>query len=107
MDINDDLLIAGALLHDVSKMVEQSPAEGKPGVDSRIGEELMHGSYGAHLALNAGLPLDIINIISVHSPKIKKIPHNVEGIFICYADLAAFDAVFLGKDRELYLEKIG
>ena len=105
--INYDLLIAGGILHDVCKVVEHAPEEGKIGKESEIGENLMHGNYGVHLALNSGLPLDVINIISVHSPQVAKAPKNIEGIFICFADLATADMFFLGTDRTLYVERIG
>ncbi len=57
--IDTDLLLAGALLHDVSKVVEYAPEKGKPGKQSEIGKNLLHGAYAVHLALNAGLPLSV------------------------------------------------
>lgn len=103
--VDTDLLLAGALLHDVSKAVEDAPEEGKPGKQSEIGENLLHGAYGVHLALNAGLSLKVAHLISSHTPRVSQLPNVVEGIFICYADFAAADTVLLRKGMPLLLKR--
>ncbi|MFC1961604.1 HDIG domain-containing metalloprotein [Chloroflexota bacterium] len=104
--IDYDLLIAAAILHDVSSVVERAPAEGTVGKDSEIGEKLAHSSYGVYMALKAGLPLDVVNIISVHSPKIAKVPFNNEGVFIFHADMATADMFALSTNRKMHLEEV-
>jgi len=103
--VDTDLLLAGALLHDVSKVVEDAPEKGKPGKQSPIGASLLHGAYGVHLALNAGLPLRVAHLISSHTPRVSQLPELIEGIFICYADYAATDAVLLRKGMPLMLKR--
>ncbi len=105
--VNTDLLLAGAMLHDVCKVVECAPEEGKPGKRSAIGENLVHGAYGVHLALNAGLPLRVVHLIGSHTPQVSQLPKVVEGIFICYADYAAADIFHLGKGMPLLLDTTG
>jgi len=101
--VDIDLLTAGAILHDVSKMVEFAPEEGKLGKVSATGENLVHATYGVHLALNAGLPLGVINLIGTHSPQVSKLPKGVEGIVLCYADYAAADIFNLRRGKPLLL----
>ncbi|MFC1993203.1 HDIG domain-containing metalloprotein [Chloroflexota bacterium] len=104
--VNTDLLLASALLHDVSKALEYAPQEGTLGKKSAIGENLIHGAYGVHLALNAGLPLEVAHIIGVHTPQVSQIPKTIEGILICYADSAAADIFFARSGMTLTLDLI-
>ncbi|MCJ7791110.1 MAG: HDIG domain-containing protein [Dehalococcoidia bacterium] len=104
--VDTDLLLAGAVLHDVCKVVEHSPEKGKPGKQSAIGENLVHGAYGVHLALNVGLPLSVAHLIGTHTPQVSQVPKVIEGIFICYADYAAADIFLLDKGMPLILNAI-
>ena len=106
ISVNTDLLLAGAILHDVCKVLECAPQKGKPGKRSAIGENLVHGVYGVYLALNAGLPLSVAHLIGTHTHQVSQVPKVIEGIFICYADHAAADMVFLGKDMPIALGTI-
>jgi putative nucleotidyltransferase with HDIG domain len=99
--VNDDLVLAGALLHDVCKVVENAP-EFK---HSTIGKNLVHGMYGVHLALNAGLPIEIAHIISSHTPQVSQVPNIVEGILLSYADMAAVDPILLRKGAPLFYKR--
>ncbi|MFC1966455.1 HDIG domain-containing metalloprotein [Chloroflexota bacterium] len=103
--VDTDLLLAGALLHDVCKVVEDAPQEGsKLGKKSAIGENLQHGMYGVHLALDAKMPLEVVHIISSHTPRVTQIPKSIEGVYVCYADYAAADSLHLVKGTPLMLK---
>ncbi len=104
--IDTDILLAAAALHDVCKLAEIAPEKGKPGKKSLIGESLVHGAYGAHLALDAGIPLEVVHIISCHTPQVSKVPNSLEGVLICYADYAAADIFQLRNKRPLLLGKV-
>lgn len=106
ISVNTDLLLAGAVLHDVSKVLEYAPQEGKPGKKSAIGENLVHGAYGVHLALNAGLPLEVAHLIGTHTPQVSQVPKVIEGILLCYADSAAADIFFARSGMTLTLDLI-
>jgi len=106
MSINIDLLIAGAALHDVSKLLEHAPQKGTLGKHSVIDENLVHGTYGVHLALNLRLPLGVINIMGTHTPQVGKKPKSIEGLFICYADYASADPHFLANGLPLIINTI-
>ena len=62
-----DVLIAGALLHDVGKLLEYARnAEGRF-VMSDYGLKLRHPVSGAMLAQKHGLPEHVLHIIAVHA----------------------------------------
>lgn len=90
--INRDILLAGAILHDVGKLLEISFQEGKF-VKSRSGELLRHPFSGAALAARFDLPLEVIHIIAGHSKEGDSWKRNIEGIIIHYADFVNFDVL--------------
>ena len=99
--VNNDLVLAGALLHDVCKVVENAPGD----KHSTIGKNLAHGVYGVHLAINAGLPIEIAHIIGSHTPQVTQVPNIVEGILVSYADMAAVDPILLKKGAPLFYKR--
>lgn len=90
--INRDILLAGALLHDVGKLLEISFQEGKF-VKTRSGELLRHPFSGAALAARFDLPLEIIHIIAGHSKEGDSWKRTIEGIIINHADFVNFDVL--------------
>jgi len=88
--LNMDVLIVAAVLHDVSKLLEYERRGGKE-VLSRLGELYLHGFYGAHMALEAGLPEEIVHLISTHPPSIPFQFKMAEGLIIHYCDLIDAD----------------
>lgn len=90
---NMDHLIAGALLMDVSKLVEIQPDRDGSAVASEIGRLLPHAFYAAHRALEVGVPLPIVHIMTAHSPNGGKSPVTPEALLLHWidqADIAAF-----------------
>jgi putative nucleotidyltransferase with HDIG domain len=65
--LNYDYLIAGAILHDVGKIVEYRPNPGGGFVKSPVGRLLRHPFSGAGLAVKHGLPWEISHIIATHA----------------------------------------
>lgn len=88
--VNMDYLIVGAVLHDVSKLLEYERREGRE-VLSRKGELYQHGFYGAHMAIEAGLPEEIVHIILAHPPSIFARPKMTEDLILHYCDLVDAD----------------
>lgn len=86
--VDRDVLIAGALLMDVSKLVETEPGpEGRP-VPTAIGRALPHAVYGAHVALGFGVPLAVVHIMTAHSPNGGKSPASLEAHLLDWVDQA-------------------
>lgn len=92
MPLNRDYLIAGALLHDVGKLMEYEIKDGKY-VQTKIGKTLRHPFIGAALAYLNGLPPEVAHIIAFHSHEgdhVKRIP---EAIIVNKADFVNFDTI--------------
>ncbi len=90
--VNLDTMLAGALLHDVDKLVIYERKDGKVGY-SPLGKKIPHGSYGGHVALEEGLPMEIVSLIITHAGVCTWDPVSVEGVFLYHADFAKIDAV--------------
>ncbi len=99
--INDDVLLAAAFLHDVSKLVEYEPdADGRVR-KSELGRRYQHGFYGAYLAQRAGMPAAVVQIILNHTGASREIPDTPEALCIYYADLCAADLARLAAGAPL------
>ena len=87
--IKKDIVIAGALLHDVGKFMEFVPDNGS--VRYADNAKLMrHPLSGAILAAQHGLPDEIVHIIAVHSFEGKESYESLESIIVKMADDVAF-----------------
>jgi len=88
--INKDYLLAGALLHDVGKLLEYKKEKDKI-VKSEEGELLRHPISGAALAFSLGLPREVNHIIAAHSKEGDGARRSVEAIIVNHADFLNFD----------------
>ena len=88
-DINLDYLIAGALLHDVGKIVEYEKKDGKV-VKSEYGEVFRHPVSGSKLAWQVGLPDEVVHIIYAHSHEGDKTKRSLEAIIVNHCDFIDF-----------------
>lgn len=81
--VNLDFVIAGALLHDVGKLFLK---EGKRTL-------LRHPWKSAWLALEAGLPEELVHIIAVHSTEGEVVRRTLEAICVYHADWTQWEAL--------------
>ncbi|MEA2055366.1 MAG: HDIG domain-containing protein [Candidatus Thermoplasmatota archaeon] len=88
-DINQDYLIAGALLHDVGKLLEYAIVDGKV-VKGEYGKKFRHPVSGALLAKELGLPDDIVLIIYAHSHEGDKCERTPESFIVHHCDFIDF-----------------
>lgn len=103
--VNFDRLIAGALLHDIGKILEIEP-DGKGGFKkSRNGKLLRHPMSGIIIASEAGIPDEILNIIACHAKEGEGAPKVIETIFIHQADFATFDPLVMFEKGTLIGEE--
>ncbi|MBX3087714.1 MAG: HD domain-containing protein [Cryobacterium sp.] len=77
-EIDLDVLIAGALLMDVSKLVEYKPADSAKYARTAVGALLPHGTISASLLLGKRVPMEVVHIVLAHSPNGGKEPQTVE-----------------------------
>ncbi len=96
--LNNDLLVAGALLHDVGKLVEyEKNAKGET-VKSTMGKNLRHPFSGTVIALRNGCPDAVGHIIANHAHEGDGTLRSPEGVMVNKADFMNFESVksFLG-----------
>lgn len=90
--VSMDTLVAGALVHDVSKLYDydHETAEHTP-----IGELLVHPHYGLHVAAAAGLPVPVLHVLIAHSLNTGVEPATLEAEIVRRADEVAAAAIRL------------
>ncbi len=91
-DLDMDILISGAILHDVGKVLEYA-VEKKRYVKSSYGKLIRHPISGASLAEQVDLPPEVVHIIWTHSHEGDNTPRTVESVLVHHADLANFEAL--------------
>lgn len=109
--INRDIVLAGALCHDIGKAWECDPENQKrwhadPTVVGR--PSLRHPVYGAHICLMAGLPEEIAHIAVAHSPEGDNVKRSLECIVVHQADVAWWTVAAASGliKRETFLESM-
>lgn len=88
--IDMDILIAGAILIDVGKLIEYDKVEGKL-TTSKAGKFLRHPFSGVAIADRFGLPAEVQHIIAYHSKEGDLAKRSVEAIIVHHADFVSFD----------------
>ena len=91
LGVNADLLLACALCHDLGKPFEFSPANRErwrrdPAAAGN--PSLRHTAYGAHLAINAGLPEAVWHTAFAHDHEGDLIERSLENTVVMWADRA-------------------
>jgi len=89
-EIDMDILIAGAILIDVGKLIEYEIVDGKLGT-CRAGKLLRHPFSGVAIADRFGLPVDIQHIIAYHSKEGDLGKRTIESIIVHHADFVSFE----------------
>jgi len=88
--INLDFLIAGALLHDVGKLLEYEFKNGKY-VKTKYANKFRHPVSGALLAKELDLPDEVVYIIYAHSKEGDITERSIESIIINHSDFIDFE----------------
>lgn len=88
--IQRDLLLSGAILHDVGKLFEFKKENGQF-LKSRDGELLRHPISGAAFAYKYDLPQEVVHMIAAHSKEGDGLKRTVEAVIINHADFVNFD----------------
>ncbi|MFO8133097.1 MAG: HD domain-containing protein [Thermoplasmatota archaeon] len=88
-DLDMDILIAGALLHDVGKLLEYERVDGQV-QKSGMGHIIRHPVSGAALASEVGLPDSIVSIIAAHSKEGEYVERIPEAVVVHHCDFIDF-----------------
>jgi putative nucleotidyltransferase with HDIG domain len=92
MKIDKDVLLSGALLHDVGKLFEYEKHKGvyKKSEEGRL---LRHPISGAAFAYKYDLPQDVLHIIACHSKEGDGARKTVEAFIVNHADFVNFETL--------------
>lgn len=90
--VDRDILIAGALLADVGKLMEYEIVDGEPR-KSDYGKHIRHPFSGVGLAFKHSLPSRVMHIIATHSKEGDGEKRTAESIIFHHADFIDFELV--------------
>ncbi|MCH7574608.1 MAG: HDIG domain-containing protein [Candidatus Marinimicrobia bacterium] len=90
LSINMDILIAGAILIDVGKLLEYE-MDGDTLTTSDAGKLVRHPFSGVGIAARFGLPGEVQHIIATHSKEGDLGKRTVESIIVHHADFVTFE----------------
>jgi putative nucleotidyltransferase with HDIG domain len=102
---NRDTLVAAALLHDVSKLVEYRRDDTGGGASSSFGKLVQHAVYGAHKAIVRGLSDEIVHAIVSHTRRSGVAPRTLEAVILHYVDYLDTDVLLLDCGQELDVQQ--
>jgi putative nucleotidyltransferase with HDIG domain len=88
--LDRDILLCGAILHDVGKLTEYAETE-KGFVKSQTGKIMRHPFSGAALALKHGLPDEVQHIIATHAHEGDGAYRSPASVIVHHADFINFE----------------
>lgn len=90
LKVDMDVLIAGAILCDVGKLVEYVLDEKGTAVQGTYGKYLRHPFSGVSLAEQCGVPAAVCHIIAAHAGEGDMIKRTTEAYLVHHADFMTF-----------------
>lgn len=90
MPVNMDILLAGAILADVGKLLEYELDDKGNAVQGSYGMYLRHPFSGVSLAEECGLPPEVCHIIAAHAGEGDHVKRTVEAYVVHHADFMTF-----------------
>jgi len=89
LTVNMDVLISGAILADVGKLLEYEIKDGKA-IQGSYGKYLRHPFSGVSLAEACGVPHEVCHIVAAHAGEGDMIKRSVEAYIVHHADFMTF-----------------
>ena len=90
LPVNLDVVIAGAILADVGKLLEYELGPDGNARQSERGEALRHPFTGVALAFKSGVPDSVCHIIAAHAAEGDLVKRSTEAFIVHHADFMAF-----------------
>jgi len=90
LPVNMDVLIAGAILADVGKLLEYELDKNGNCFQGRYGEYLRHPFSGVSLAEQSGVPAEVCHIIAAHAGEGDLVKRSTEAYIVHHADFMTF-----------------
>ncbi|MBL7033947.1 MAG: HDIG domain-containing protein [Candidatus Delongbacteria bacterium] len=89
LPVDLDVVVAGAILADVGKLLEYDLVDGKA-VVSDYGRYLRHPFSGVGLAMECGVPQEVCHIIAAHAGEGDMVKRSTEAYIVHHADFMTF-----------------
>ncbi len=90
LPVNIDVLISGAILADVGKLLEYELDESGKAVQGKYGQYLRHPFSGVSLAEECGVPPEVCHIIAAHAHEGDLVKRTTEAYIVHHADFMTF-----------------
>ncbi len=90
LPVNMDVLISGAILADVGKLLEYILDYNGKAIQGSYGKYLRHPFSGVSLAEEAGVPAEVCNIIAAHAGEGNMVKRSTEAFVVHHADFMTF-----------------
>ena len=85
-----DVVVAGAILADVGKLLEYDKIDGKA-VVSDMGKYVRHPFSGVALAMACGVPDNVCHIIAAHAGEGDMVKRTAEAFIVHHADFMSYE----------------
>jgi len=93
LPIDLDVVVAGAILADVGKLLEYEPDPAGGSRQSARGKYLRHPFTGVALCMEAGVPDAVSHIVATHAGEGNMVTRSVEAYIVHHADFMSYDPV--------------
>ncbi|MCD4792745.1 MAG: HDIG domain-containing protein [Bacteroidales bacterium] len=90
LPVNMDVLISGAILADVGKLLEYVLDENGKAVQGTYGKYLRHPFSGVSLAEQCSVPAEVCHIIAAHATEGNLVKRSTEAYVVHHADFMTF-----------------
>lgn len=90
LPVNMDVVIAGAILADVGKLLEYELDDTGTAVQGAYGKYLRHPFSGVSLAEECGVPPEVCHIIAAHAGEGNMVKRSTEAYVVHHADFMTF-----------------
>jgi hypothetical protein len=90
LPIDMDVLVSGAILADVGKLLEYELKDGKAVVGT-YGKALRHPFSGVGMAMEVGLPPEVCHIVAAHAGEGNMVERSVEAYIVHHCDFMSFE----------------
>lgn len=90
LPVNMDVLVSGAILADVGKLLEYVLDENGNVVQGSYGKYLRHPFSGVSLAETCGIPPEVCHIIATHAGEGDMVKRTTEAYLVHHADFMTF-----------------
>jgi putative nucleotidyltransferase with HDIG domain len=90
LPVNMDVLISGAILADVGKLLEYELDSSGNAIQGKYGQYLRHPFSGVSLAEECGIPAEVCHIIAAHAHEGDLVRRTTEAYIVHHADFMTF-----------------